>query len=188
MLRSYLLTAIRNIFRNKNISFINVFGLSFSMSIGMLIIVLMVDQYSYDNFIERRKDIYRIQTIDNLSPYSLPRFASTTFPLAEELRKGFSFIEDATAVNNNFGGEVEYNNDLVRISGLYAEENFFNLFNFNLIRGKYGEALKEPFAIILKENTAKKFFGEEDPIGKNITIKDYGSDSCDFTTSTCSGK
>lgn len=144
------------------------------MSIGMLIIVLLVDQYSYDNFIERRKEIYRVQTVDNLSPYSLPRFASTTFPLAGELRKNYTFIEDATAVNNNFSGEVEFNNSLVRISGLYAEDNFFDMFSFKLIRGNREEALKEPYSIILKENTAKKFFGEEDPLGKNITIKDYG--------------
>ncbi len=144
------------------------------MSIGMLIIVLIVDQYSYDNFINRRKEIYRVQTVDNLSPYSLPRFASTTFPLAEELRKNYTFIEEATALNNNFSGEVEYNNSLIGISGLYAEENFFDIFNFRLTRGDSKKALKEPYSIILKENTAKKFFGDEDPLGKSITLKDYG--------------
>ena len=174
MLRSYFLTAIRNILRNKKVSLINIFGLSFSMSIGMLIIILVIDQFSYDNFIERRHEIYRIQTRDNLSRYSLPLYASTTFPIAKELRDNYTFIEKSIALNNNFRREFRHNNNLYTIDGVYAEENFFDFFSFKLIRGNKDEALKEPYSIVLTEETSKRIFGDEDPMGKTITVPDDG--------------
>ncbi|MEE4117286.1 MAG: ABC transporter permease [Marinilabiliaceae bacterium] len=153
---------------------INIFGLSFSMSVGMLIIVLLIDQLSYDNFISRANEMYRIQTRDNLSRYSLPLYASTTFPLSKELRDRYAFIEKSTALNNNFGIEFRHGENLYSISGLYAEENFFDFFSFNLLRGNRDEVLKEPYSIVLTEETAKKIFGDNDPIGKTISVADDG--------------
>ena len=145
------------------------------MSICMLILVIIQDQYSYDNFINNKKDLYRIQSEDNLSKYALNKFASTTFPLAKEIRDNYPFADKITAVNNSFSGEAKYNDIVLSISGLYAQDNFFDIFNFNLIRGSSLKALEEPFSIIMKEDVAKKFFGDEDPMGKSIFIENYGN-------------
>ncbi|MQY80321.1 MAG: ABC transporter permease, partial [Bacteroidetes bacterium] len=95
MIKNYLLTALRNIFRHKGFSLLNIFGLSLSMSVCMLIIVILVDQFSYDSQHTKKERIYRVQTIDNLSDWSLNKYASTAFPLADELVNNYPFIEEA---------------------------------------------------------------------------------------------
>ena len=95
MIKNYLLTAFRNIIRHKGFSFINIFGLALSMSVCMLIIVVILDQFKFDDFITKRDNIYRIETIDNESSYALNKSASTVFPLYKELITNYAVVEDA---------------------------------------------------------------------------------------------
>lgn len=175
MIKNYFQTALRNMLRNNKISLINIIGLSLSMSVCMLIIVVIQDQYQFDNFVDRGKEIYRIQTIDNLSKVQLNRYASTTFPLARELRDNYSFIEDAVAISTSFGGEADYNGNKIPVSGFYCEDNLFRIFNFRLTRGSVEGALAEPFSIVLNDVTVKKYFGEEDSYGKTLVIENLGN-------------
>jgi len=174
MLKNYLLTALRNIIKNKQVTIFNILGLSFSMSVCLLIIVIIQDQYSYDKMHSERNNIYRIQSIDNNSKYALNKYASTTYPLADELAKKHTFVDKITVVNNSFGGEAKFEDSFINLSGYYTDERFFDVFDFNLIRGEAGEVLDEPYSIVLRDDIARKFFGEEDPVGKTITIEDYG--------------
>lgn len=144
------------------------------MSLGMLIIVLLQDQYSYDNFLDRNEDIYRIQVVDNNSNFSINKYASNTFPLSHELKNNYPFIEKICAVNSSFSGIARHEENIIDINGLYAEENFFDMFSFTLVRGSKDKVLSAPYSIVLKEEVAQKFFGDEDPIGKTIEIDDYG--------------
>ncbi len=107
MIKNYLLTALRNIFRHKGFSLLNIFGLSLSMSVCMLIIVILVDQFSYDSQHTKKERIYRVQTIDNLSDWSLNKYASTAFPLADELVNNYPFIEEAVLIRA-LSMEMEY--------------------------------------------------------------------------------
>ena len=81
---------------------INIFGLSISMAVCMLIILVLQDQFSYDNFHKNRDRIFRIQSKDNLSKIALSKFASTTWPLAKELKDNYPFVENIVALNNRF--------------------------------------------------------------------------------------
>lgn len=173
MIKNYLLTALRNIFRNKRFSLLNIFGLSISMSVCMLIIVIILDQLSYDQFHTKKDRIYRIQTIDSLSNVPL-KYASTTFPLGYELANNYPFVEKAVILNNSFYGEARKDEDLIEINGLYASENFFEVFDFPLKNGTPEDVLKEPYTVVLKEEVAKKFFGDEDPRGKFLQIDSVG--------------
>ncbi|MEZ5000868.1 MAG: ABC transporter permease [Bacteroidales bacterium] len=175
MIKNYLRTATRNILRNKKISIINIVGLSLSMSVCMLIIVIIQDQYSYDNFIEKRGELYRIQTIDNLSKYSFNKFASTNYPLAKELRDKYSYGSQIIALNNSFGGDAEYGDIKIPISGLYAEPGFFSMFSFNLVEGSAVNALSEPWSIVLTRDVAERYFGSEEPLGKTLVIEGMGN-------------
>lgn len=175
MIRNYFQTAVRNILRNKKISLINIIGLSLSMSVCMLIIVIIQDQYAYDNFIEQRGKLYRIQTIDNLSKYAFNKYASTTFPLAKKLRDNYPFGNSIIALNNSFRGEAEYENRKIPISGLYAETDFFDMFSFNLAEGSAASALSEPWSIVLTREVAERYFGNEQPLGKTLVIEGMGN-------------
>ncbi|MFC2151543.1 ABC transporter permease [Bacteroidota bacterium] len=174
MFKNYLLTAFRNILRHKGFSFINIFGLAISMSICMLIIVVIADQFKYDNFITKRNRIYRIESIDNMSNYSLRTYASTAFPLYNKLITNYAVVEDAVILNNWLGGTGLYEETRLPINGFYTNESFFNLFDFELTETSSKDPLKEPFSIVLKEETAFKYFGDENPIGKFLQIDSLG--------------
>jgi len=177
MIKNYLLTASRNILRHKGFSFINILGLALSMSICMLIIVVIIDQFKYDNFISKRDRIYRIESVNNnkKSSINITKYASTTYPLYDELVNKYAVVEDAVVLNNNFNRDGVYNENKFPIRGFYASESFFNLFDFKLSTNSYSNPLKEPFSIILTEETAKKYFVDEDPLGKFLQIDTLGN-------------
>jgi putative ABC transport system permease protein len=175
MIKSYFLTAFRNILKHKNFSIINIFGLSISMAVCMLIILIVQDQLSYDNFHKKRDRIYRIQSKDNLSKIVLSKFASTTWPLAKELKDNYPFVEDIVAINSNFNGEGLSDEKRFNVSGLFATPSFFNLFDFKLKNNLASKPLDEPYSIVLTEKVAAKFFGDKDPIGKTIIFERYGN-------------
>lgn len=175
MIKSYFLTAFRNILKHRNFSIINIFGLSISMAVCMLIILVLQDQFSYDNFHKNRDRIFRIQSKDNLSKIALSKFASTTWPLANELKDNYPFVENIVALNNNFGGEGICNEKRFNVSGFFATPSFFNLFDFKLKNNLASNPLNEPSSIVITEELANKFFGDNDPIGKTIIFEKYGN-------------
>ena len=175
MIKSYFLTAFRNILKHRNFSIINIFGLSISMAVCMLIILVVQDQLSYDNFHKNRDRIFRIQSKDNLSKIALIKFASTTWPLAKELKDNYPFVEDIVALNTNFNGEGICDEKRFQVSGFFATPSFFNLFDFKLKNNLASKPLDEPYSIVLTEEVANKFFGDNDPIGKTIIFERYGN-------------
>jgi putative ABC transport system permease protein len=175
MILNYLLTAYRNIIRHKSFTLVNILGLSLTMSVCMLIIVVVMDQYSYDRFHSRKDRIFRVETIDSLSKISLNRFASTAFPLGAELKNNYTGIEQAAVFNNSFRGDGVYGDIHIPISGLYANSDVFRIFDFELVAGVPENILDEPFKIVLKEDVAKKYFGNEDPMGKILQVDSIGT-------------
>lgn len=174
MVLNYLLTAFRNIIRYKSFTIINILGLSLTMSVCMLIIVVLMDQYSYDSHYTKKDRIYRVESIDSLSKISLNRFASTTFPLADELKDKIAGIEETALFNSSFNGEGISGETRIGIKGLYANSAVFKVFDFEFKQGSSEGVLDDPFNIILREDIALKFFGNEDPLGKTLQIDSIG--------------
>jgi putative ABC transport system permease protein len=175
MIKSYFLTAFRNILRYRKFSIINIFGLSISLAVCMLIILVVQDQLSYDNFHKNRDRIYRIQSKDNLSKIAISKYATTTWPLAKELKDNYPFVEDVVALYNNFNGEGICDEKRFQVSGFFATSSFFNLFNFKLKNNPGSNPLDEPNSIVLTEEVANKFFGDNDPVGKVLIFERYGN-------------
>ena len=175
MVLNYFLTALRNIIRYKSFTLLNIIGLSLTMSVCMLIIVVLMDQYSYDSHFTKKDRIYRVESIDSLSKISLNRFASTAFPLAGELRNKVTGIEETAVFNNSFSGEGVSGVNRIGIKGLYANSAVFKVFDFELIKGSAERILDDPFKIVLKEDVAQKFFGNEDPLGKTLQVDSIGN-------------
>jgi putative ABC transport system permease protein len=174
MIRNYLLTAFRNVLRYKGFSLINIFGLSLSMSVCMLILVVIQDQYSYDRMHSKSDRIYRVQQVDSLATIGL-KIASNPYPLGTELRDNYAFAEKVVILNESFYGEGVYKDTRLGLDGLYTSTAFFDLFDFALMEGSAPGILDEPYTMVLSQETAKKFFGDEDPIGKFIEIDTLGA-------------
>lgn len=174
MIKNYLLTAFRNVLRYKGFSLINIFGLSLSMSVCMLILVVIQDQYSYDKMHAKSNRIYRVQQVDSLATVGL-KMASNPYPLGIELRDQYAIAEKVVILNDNFRGEGLYKDTRLPLQGLYTGSEFFDLFDFKLQGGAVEGILDEPYTMVLGRETADKFFGEEDPIGKFIEVDSLGA-------------
>jgi len=178
MLKNYIKIAFRNLFKNKTYSLINIFGLSVSMSICLLIILFIFDQRTVDQFHQHKDSVFRVVT--NFTPEaanSSSWYATSPVQLANILEIEYSGVAKATTILDSFGGEAQYTDEIIlQTHGFYVEPDFLEIFDFNMLKGNPATALINPGSVILKKSSAEKFFGDEDPIGKTITIlgdRDY---------------
>ena len=174
MLKNYTLVAIRNIRRNVTFTSINVVGMAISMAVCLLILATIDDQNSYDEFHSQRDDIYRVYHKRLNSDVRLP-LATTPLPLAEALKSEYSGIDQVVQFRRGFAGEVIDNGKAINISGLFTNPDFFDLFDFNLLRGDTKTALANPNTVVLREDIAEKFFKDQDPLGQDLKIEGLGS-------------
>jgi len=135
----------------------------------MVIIVVIQDQYSYDKMHTKSERIYRIQHVDSLANIGL-KMASNPYALGTELRDKYALAEKIVIMNNNFNGEGLYKDTRLAFNGLYTNTEFFDVFDFKLEDASKEQILDEPYTLVLSSETAHKFFGDEDPIGKFIEV------------------
>jgi len=173
MFFNYLKVAIRNILRSKVFSVINILGLAVSMSICLLVIKMIFGMYSCDRFHEHKNRIYRVITFEKNEGHTGYQLATTPEPLANELEK-LADIENVVKVRSGFGGDASWKGKVIPVNGLYSDPVFFDVFSFSLERGNPGMALKEPFSIVITPDWAYKLFGETDPMGQTISLKNLG--------------
>ncbi len=168
MLRNYLVTAWRNLMKNKVFSFINIFGLTVGITVCLMIFLYIMNEFSFDRFHAREKRIYRVmRTYDPAKP-GVPYLSG---PYAPALLNDFpGEIRQAVRVvlSNNL---LTYNDRSFNEKKVFlADSDFFTLFSFPLLRGNPATALKDVNSIVLTQTTAKKYFGNQDPMGKIIEM------------------
>jgi putative ABC transport system permease protein len=171
MIGSYLKTSGRSIVRNKLFSAINIVGLAISMSVGLLLISVLVDSYSYDKFHVNHSRIYRINShYQYLENKDRNFMATTSLRAAKAIKETFTGPEDVAILRNGFGGDMTFGEKTIPLSGLWANESMFSVFTFPLLKGNPVTALKAPYSVVLTEKAAQKMFGDEEAIGKSIII------------------
>ncbi|MCX6216061.1 ABC transporter permease [Spirosoma sp.] len=168
MIGSYLKTSRRSLMRNKLFSFINIFGLAVSMSVGMLVIAFIVDLRSYDDFHTKKDRIYRVTTTYQNLDQPVMDFASTSVRAGKKIRQTAAGIDALTILRNGFSGDAHVGESTIPLDALWADESFFKVFTFPLLKGNPATALKNPYSLVLTEKTAEKLFGNADPLGKTI--------------------
>ncbi|MGB6340658.1 MAG: ABC transporter permease [Candidatus Aminicenantaceae bacterium] len=168
MLKNYLTIALRNFKKYKGYSFINIMGLALGMASFLLIIFFIQFENSYDNFHENKKNIYQVIRI-NESGDVAERKGITGAPLAPLLLENFAAITHTVRFTNfqselvNFGEKR-----FVEKRFFYADESVFDVFTFPLLQGNPRTALQEPFSVVVSVETAHKYFGNENPIGRTL--------------------
>jgi putative ABC transport system permease protein len=170
MFRNYVLTAWRNLIRNRVYSVINIAGLTLGLACAMLIILYLKDELSFDRFHTNADGIYRLYT-------------EATIPSGGTRRMGIS----GDVQGPRFKSQIPEIRAFVRIQGGYADarlgstvvpqpllnvdSNFFQVFSFPLLGGDPATALMQPNAVVLSEDAATKYFGSTDAIGKTLLLK-----------------
>lgn len=175
MIRSIILTALRNISRHLAFSLINLIGLGVSMSLCLLIILIVNSQYGFDTFHPDADRIYRINTRAIRVDGDTEPYASTPLPLGQVLVDEYSFAEEVVRLNRHFSGDVEFSNSVFPLRGLYADPSFFSVFGFQFERGQASTALNSASSIVLTHESAEKIFGKAEPLGQVVEVKGVGN-------------
>jgi putative ABC transport system permease protein len=178
MLKNYLLISFRNLRKHFSYSLINIFGLTIGIATCLLLVTWISHELSYDQFHEKSARIYRSSLEMNFGGQDVKTSVSPTALLPALLEQ--PEVETGVRVYNPsaWNAFVVRKDDkiLQEERFYYADSSFFEVFSFPLLQGNAAEALKEPYSVILTESTARKYFGNEDPLGKTLTInngKDY---------------
>lgn len=170
LMGNYFKTSARSLARNKLFSSINIIGLAISMSIGILMITYISELLSFDTFHENMDRIYRVQThyksISSDEPYDL---ASTSVFVGKKLKEEYSGFEKVLLLRRNFSADLNKGENSIAVSGLYASEEFFDVFSFNLLSGNPATALAQPHSLILTQKAAKKLFNDREAVGQVVT-------------------
>jgi putative ABC transport system permease protein len=173
MLQNYFKIALRSLWRHKGFSILNITGLAVGMAAFFLIYQYVRFERSYDDAITKRDRIYRLVT-DIKSTAETLHWSSTSMPMAINLKADYPEIEEIVRLSRNGmilkRGDVKFEEQAT----VFADSSLFSLFDFPLLRGDPGTALKEPFSVVLSESTAKKYFGDANPIGQTMLFSDSG--------------
>ncbi len=172
MLSNYLKIAFRNLLRNKVFTIINVVGLSVGVASSLIIFLYVQEEQSYDKFFPEYERLYRMVE-ERKYPDRLAHFTMIPSGYATILAEEIPEVEVATRLVGfpNFNTTVRYKDNVFSENYFFAaDSNFFDVFPFRLIKGNAERALHHSTTIVLTESTAKKYFGDEEPIGKMLQI------------------
>lgn len=167
MLTNYLKITFRNLRKNPLYTFLNVAGLAVGLTAGTLVMLWVADEFSYNRFHKNLPNIYLILQNQTQGGETYT-FQSLPVPLGPALRAEMPEIE--WAVRSDWSGQhlLNLGDKSTYERGTYAEPEIFNVFSFPALKGDPVAALRDPGSVVITERTAKKFFGNEDPIGKTL--------------------
>jgi len=171
MLRSFFINAIRNMRKHSAYLVLNVTGLTIGLTSFILISLYVLHELSYDRSHANYENIYRIKITGMMAGGTLDQ-GVTAAPMSQALKADYPEIEHSVRVNRSGAWLVKYGDTRFNEDGvLFADSSFFSVFSFRLLRGDPKTALVDPRSMILTEEFARKYFGNEDPLGKRISLE-----------------
>ena len=180
MIKNYLKTAYRSLWKNKGFTLLNVLGLSVGLATCLLIVFYVFDELSYDKYNVNAKQIYRITEDVKLNGNHMVS-AATEAPMLGALKGNFPQIEKsarlmppeyALFISPNKFYIKKGNENILEKKVMFAESSLFDVFTLPMIDGKPAGALDEPHTAVITESTAMKYFGKTNVAGRMLTIND----------------
>jgi len=168
MIKNYFKIAWRNLVKYKFISFINLFGLTVGLTCCLLITTYILNELSYDRYNKNAENIYRVtRSFNNKDGVVSLNLSTISPPFGYYFPTDFPEIQKMTRLLNNGTTPLKYKEKLINEPDVYfADENLFDVFTLKVLEGDPKTALKEPFSVMMSEDVAKKYFGNEDPMNK----------------------
>ena len=166
MFKNYLKIAWRNLLKNKGYSIINIGGLAIGLACFLLIAIFISNELSFDNYHEKKDHIYRV-VHHNSAEDPTDTWIWGNAPVGPALKSDFPEIIEKVQFSGISDVLLEYNNNSYQESEcFYMDPSAFDVFSWPLIAGNPKTALEAPYSVVLTESTAKKYFGNENPMGK----------------------
>lgn len=174
MFGNYIKTAFRNLYKQKLYSLIKIFGLAIGIACFILIFLYIIDELSYDKYHAKSKRIYRLVNVYDMEGVG-ENSASSPFPVAYTLKQEYpNLVEDVVRIFNFQSPRslIEHeDNKFNERKFFFADSTFFEIFDYEFIMGDPETALDESFSVVITESVAKKYFGEENPMGKTMKFE-----------------
>lgn len=177
MIRNYLLIGIRNLLKHKVYTLINVTGLAIGLACFILIAVYIGHETSFDKFFANGENIYRLNTYVDVNGVS-NSYPAAHYPASYDMVQDYPEVINATNMYRAFylsnvlprirHGEHEFEESKFYL----ADSTFFSVFDFDFKYGNARDAFKNSYSVVLTEQTAKKYFGDQDPMGQLIQFQD----------------
>ncbi|MEP1791812.1 ABC transporter permease [Reichenbachiella sp.] len=172
MLKNFINVAFRNLGKHKFYSILNILGLSIGLSCFMMISLFVLDELSFDKFHKDSSKIYRMdfQAKLNGSDFNSCKVGA---PAAQAILNDYAIVEDAiriAATGNWFIKEKGLQKTFKEENVIMADSNFFSFFTFPMIHGNPKTALERPHTLVMDETTARKMFGDDNPVGKILVL------------------
>ena len=167
MIKNYLKTTFRNLWKHRVFSFINIMGLTVGMTACFLIFLYVKFELSYDSFHSKADRIYRMVS-DIKTPTETINANGPAWAVAPNAKNDFPEIEAAVRISGESflirKGNVKFQEE----NSVYADSSLFHVFDFKMIHGDPATALKEPLSLVFTETAAKKYFGNGNPVGQVV--------------------
>lgn len=175
MLLNYLKIAFRTLLKFKGYAMINLVGLALGLTAGVLIMLYVLDETSFDQFHTKADRIYRVETqfVDKKEGGSNnAHYDANGWPVGVTLKKDFPEVESVLYTRNGSGLTINHEGKKMRERIHFASPEFFEIFSFELVKGNREKALTEPYSIVISEDMEKKYFKGEDALNKSLTFLD----------------
>ncbi|MCP4663056.1 MAG: FtsX-like permease family protein [bacterium] len=176
MFKNYLKIAVRNLLKHKAYSLINIMGLAIGMACCVLILLFVRDELNFDRFHENAERLHRVNMDLRFPEQPIKYTAVTPTPLAPALVAEFPEVTAATRLLAYFEAAlpgkaaVSHEESQFNDHFFWADSSFFKVFSLPLLRGNPDRALADPYTVVITEEMAHKYFGDEDPMGKLLKI------------------
>ena len=175
MFKTNLKIAWRNLVRNPRISFINVGGLAIGIACAIILYLYAKSEFGYDTCYSNADRIYRLYTHIDLNG-AASNSAKSSPPIAQVLKTQFPEVEANTLIGYEAAYNMRYKNKAFREHLVYtADSNYFKVFDHQLLKGNGATALSAPYQLVMTASAAKRYFGNEDPVGKELLVDDTAS-------------
>jgi len=171
MFKNYFSSALRNVFKNWKYLLINLLGLSIGLAASIYIVLFVNFELSFDKFHSQADNIYRIG-VRGLMMNNEINQAITAAPMAEAMRNDYPDVLSACRIRESGDWLIRYEDKKINERDfLFADSTFFDVFSFKLLKGDPKTVLNEPRSIVITESSAKRYFGNDEPIGKLLKVE-----------------
>lgn len=175
MFKNYIKVALRNLFRNKIYSLINILGLAVGLAATILLFLYVRFELSYDKHFKEHEQIYRVLSHSTRAGEQEINMPITLYEIPEEVTSKIPEVEYSTRTTTFDKREVKVNGET---KGFYnstlADSSFFKVFSFKSYAGDLQNALDRPNSVVLTKESAEKIFGNADAVGKTVHV--FGAD------------
>ncbi len=177
MLRNYLRIAVRSLLKNKAYTIINITGLAIGLACFVLIAIYIRNEINYDRFFANADNIYRVNTHVDVNGIS-NSYPAAHYPACFDMVRDYPEVVNATTMYKTFylssvlpkikRNDIEFEEKKFYI----ADSSFFTVFDFEFKYGNPEEAFKNSYSVVLTDATAKKYFGDDNPVGQILQFQD----------------